>query len=121
MTLRLLIATLAACLIPGCAHFESADSYENGLDALVQSVQRELAPKTLPNGKIYCAELARTEREQDECLGDLEDFVYLLVRGDQRALELLTRGAARLKQARKPCRWWQWQCKRDYARAVGDD
>ena len=86
---------------------------------LVSSVSRDLKPRTLPNGKEYCAELAKTERAQDECLGDLEDFAYASNRDKERARQTLETGVKRIKLARDPCRWYELGCKRD-ARKLDD-
>lgn len=48
-------------------------------------------------------ELARTEDEQDECAGDLEDGFYQSEQDKKRGARLLEQGALRLKQARNPC------------------
>lgn len=73
---------------------------------LVTSVNRDLQKTLLPNGREYCAELAKTERAQDECMGDLEDALYVSNRDKARASQTLTTGAKRIEQARNPCGWW---------------
>ncbi len=113
MNLRLLCVILALSLLPACAHSVRDDSPASDLDALVSSVSRDLKPRLLPNGKEYCAELATTERAQDECLGDLEDGLYASNRDKERASTTLVNGVKRIKLARNPCRWWQLMCKRE--------
>ena len=113
MNLRLLCVILAMCLLPGCAHSVRDDSPASDLDALVSSVSRDLRPRLLPNGKGYCAELAKTERQQDECLGDLEDGLYASNRDKQRAADTLETGVKRIKLARDPCRWYEVRCRRE--------
>lgn len=71
-----LIVVLALCL-PACAtRTVKDDSPASDLDAYVANVKRVGKPVMLPNGKDYCAELARTDEEQDECTGDLEDGLF---------------------------------------------
>lgn len=113
MNLKLLLVMIVACLLPGCAHSVRDDSPASDLDALVSSVSRDLRPRLLPNGKEYCAELAKTERQQDECLGDLEDGLYASNRDKQRAAVTLETGVKRIKLARDPCRWYEVRCRRE--------
>ena len=87
------------------------DSPASDLDALEVSVSGDLKPRTLPNGKEFCAELARTEQAQDECLGDLEDVVYTSNRDKERALGRLQRGFEWIRWRLNPCRWYQFSCK----------
>jgi hypothetical protein len=119
MNLKLLLVILAMSLLPACAHSVRDDSPASDLDALVSSVSRDLKVRMLPNGREYCAELAKTERAQDECLGDLEDLAYASNRDKQRAAATLEKGVKRIKLARNPCRWWQVGCRRD-ARKLDD-
>lgn len=77
------------------------------------TVERQLPNRTLPSGKQYCAELATTEGEQDQCMGDLEALNLLRVRDRDRALQQLRSGAARIKATRVTCGWWQYRCKVD--------
>lgn len=106
MNLKLLLVLTVLCL-SGCGtHSVKDDSPASDLDALVSSVSRDLKPTLLPNGREYCAELARTERAQDECMGDLEDALYTSNRDKLRASGTLRTGAKRIEQARNPCGWW---------------
>ena len=119
MTLKLVPAlialSLAACATPSARD----DSPSSDLDALVQTVERQLPNRTLPNGRQYCAELAATEGEQDECMGDLEALNLLRVRDRERALQQLRGGANRIKATRVTCGWWQYRCRVD-RRALQD-
>lgn len=106
MNLRLLLVLTVLCLT-GCGTASvKDDSPASDLDALVSSVSRDLRPRLLPNGREYCAELARTERAQDECMGDLEDTVYSSNRDKERAAATLRTGAQRIKLSRNPCGFW---------------
>lgn len=117
MNLKLLLV-LSAVLLTGCASPSVRDdSPASDLDALVASVRPDLVKTLLPNGKEYCAELATTERQQDDCLGDLEDGLFSANKDKDRALRTLLKGVARLKLARNPCRWYQLTCRRE-ARAL---
>ena len=112
MNLKLLLVVTVVCLLAGCAHSVRDDSPASDLDALVSSVSRDLQIRLLPNGKEYCAELARTEDQQDTCLGDLEDVVYQSNRDKERGLITLRKAAERIRLSRAPCRWYQLECRR---------
>lgn len=71
----------------------------------MSNVARDLKPRLLPNGLEYCGELAKDEKEQDECIGDLEDLGYLSNQDKRRALKSLRYGVDRIKLARNPCNW----------------
>lgn len=103
----LIALSLAACGTPSVRD----ESPPSDLDALVYAVERDLQPRTLPNGKAYCAEDALTEGEQDQCLGDVE---ALAIQGNQdkaRARGTLRSGVNRLKAARLDCGWLQFRCR----------
>jgi len=55
---------------------------------------------------------ARTEEEQDDCAGDLEDGFFLAEQDKARGLSLLDNAIERLRLARNPCKFYQLQCKR---------
>lgn len=121
MNLKLLLATLAACLLLGCAHSNSAGLHASGspttdLDALESNARNDLAPRTLPNGKLYCGELSRTEKAQDSCIGDLEDTVLASETDKAVGLSNLSRGIQRIRLSLNPCRWWQFGCKAEARR-----
>lgn len=87
------------------------DSPASDLTALKSSAERHLAPRRLPNGRLYCVELAETERAQDDCALDLEDLAYLSEQDKARALELIRKGVKRLELSRLPtCSWYQFGC-----------
>lgn len=110
MTLKPAIALialfLAACATPSARD----DSPSSDLDALVQTAERNLPNRTLPNGRQYCAELAATEGEQDDCMGDLEALNLVRVKDRDRTLQQLRSGANRIKATRVTCGWWQYRC-----------
>lgn len=113
MTLKLLLA-LTVLFLTGCVSpTVRDDSPANDLDALEANVKRDLQTRVLSNGKEYCAELARTEQAQDECLGELEDGFYASNRDKERAADSLAKGIQRIRHSRNPCRWWQWGCRRE--------
>lgn len=119
MTLKFVPVLIALCL-PACAtHSARDDSPSSDLQALVQTVERQLPNRTLPTGRQYCAELASTEGEQDECMGELEALNLLRVRDRERALQQLHSGANRIEATRLQCRWWQFGCRAD-KRALQD-
>ena len=112
MNLKLLLVLIVLCL-PACGkHSLRDDKLASDLVALKASVQRDLQPTTLPNGKTYCAELSETEDAQDECLGDVEDALFRANRDKARASWRLSQGLERLRLARAPCPWYDLSCKR---------
>ena len=73
MNLKLLLV-LIVLFLPACSgRIIKDDSPANDLLALKANAERNLRPRLLPNGKLYCVELTKTEGQQDECAGDLED------------------------------------------------
>lgn len=107
LPLVLLVLFLSAC----GTHSARGDLPASDLRALAAAVSKDLRPRMLPNGKEYCAELARTEQQQDDCMGDLEDALYASNRDKERAASTLLSGVARIEWARNPCRWWQFRCR----------
>lgn len=107
LVIALIALSLAACATPSVRD----ESPPSDLDALVIAVERDLQPRTLPNGKAYCAEDARTEGEQDECLADVEALNIQGNADKARARATLRSGVNRLKAARLQCSWWQFRCK----------
>lgn len=108
MNRKLLLAIVILFLLVGCAHFKSAgskgkESTATDFDALVSNAKRDLAPRTLPNGKLYCSEEAKTQREEDDCLGDVEDT--LLDSESDKAIGLanLIKAVDRIKISLFPC------------------
>lgn len=116
MNLKLLLVILAVCLLPACAHSNSGGLRASGspttdLDALESNAKRDLAKRTLPNGKLYCGELARTEKAQDSCIGDLEDTLLQSETDKAVGLSNLSRALERVRLSLNPCRWFQFSCK----------
>lgn len=66
-----------------------------------------LAPRTLPNGKEYCIEDARTDAQRDECALDLEDGFFLSNTDKALALKYLERDVQRIKLMLRPCAWYE--------------
>lgn len=112
MILRLLSVAAALFLLAGCAHSVRDGAAASDLDALQSSVDQELHPRTLASGKEYCAEDAKTEDAQDQCLGDLEDLVYTLNRSMERGAMLVKKGLERIRSSQHPCGWLDFSCKR---------
>lgn len=111
MNRKLLLVLIVLCLTACGTRTVRDDSPASDLDALEASVSGDLKKRTLPNGREFCAELARTEQAQDECLGDLEDVVYASNRDKERALGRLQRGFEWIRWRLNPCRWYQFGCK----------
>lgn len=103
MNLRLLIVLIALCLSACATPSAKGDSHAIALDALVRSVEPDLKPRLLPNGKEFCAEDALTEGEQDACLGDQEDLSHQGNLDKARALDTLRTGVERIKLSMRPC------------------
>lgn len=79
MNPKLALVLIVACLTAACVHSGSAakpasNGRGNDLNALLANAERDLAPRTLPNGELYCAEVSTTEDAQDRCIADLEDL-----------------------------------------------
>lgn len=108
MTVKLLLVTPLMFLLLGCVHSRSAGS--NGsespvtdLDALASNARRDLAPRTLPNGRLYCMEESRTEKAQDTCGGNLEDTLLESETDKKVGLENVLKGVERIKHRMRPC------------------
>lgn len=99
----LLLAMLGLCLLPGCAHTALDDSPANDLQAAKAQMHRTLKPRPLPNGKMYCAELATGQLELDECTGDLEDGKFASEQDKAIGLRFFDKFIQRLMLARDPC------------------
>ena len=112
MNLKLLLVLTALSLTACGTHSVRDDLPASDLDALVTSVGRDLQPRLLPNGKEYCAELARTEKQKDDCTGDLEDGLYASNRDKARGMATLRVGVERIKLSRAPCRLFDFACRK---------
>lgn len=118
MNLRLLLVILAACLTAACAHSNSGGLRGNGspttdLDALASSAKKDLAPRTLQNGELYCLELSKTEKAQDSCGADLEDTLLASETDKQVGLANLLRGIERIRLSINPCGFFANLFRRD--------
>lgn len=113
MNLKLLLVLCAMFLTACAAPTVKDDAPASDLDVLVANVGKTTRPTLLPNGKEYCAELAKTEDEQDDCLGDLEDALYNANRSGERTLQTVQNFAARERLRRNPCAWWERMVRRD--------
>lgn len=79
------------------------DSPASDLQAIQANAERDLKPRTLPNGKLYCFEDSKTEGQQDECTGDLEDTLFKSEQDKARGLAGIIKAVERLKLQRNPC------------------
>lgn len=70
---------------------------------LVTNVKRDGKAVVLPNGKEFCAEFATTEDEQDACIGDLEDGLYVANRKLERQVRTVEAFATGERLRRDPC------------------
>lgn len=87
------------------------DSPASELQALGSNAETDLAPRTLPNGLLYCFEDSETEGDQDTCTADLEDLAYGSEADKARALAAIRLGIRRLELMQRPaCRWYQVRC-----------
>lgn len=117
MNLRLLLVILVLCLTAGCGHSSGGGSNVKGtpptdFDALVSNAKSDLAPRTLPSGKLYCGELSRTEKAQDRCIGDLEDLVLDSETDKAVGLANLIKGLERIQFSINPCRFFDFSCRK---------
>lgn len=106
--IRMFVIALIALSLTACfGRSVKDDSPANDLDALVLAVQVDAKPRLLPNGKLYCAELSKTDGAQDDCLGDLEDALSMAEGDKASMLRTVQRGVSRLKLQRNPCGFWE--------------
>lgn len=70
---------------------------------LEANVRKTTTRTKLPNGKEYCAELARTEDEQDDCMGDLEDALFTSNNKLGRTLNTVVEFIHDERNRRRPC------------------
>jgi hypothetical protein len=73
------------------------------LDALHANVAKTTKATLLANGKEYCAELAKTEDEQDDCMGDLEDALFNANRKGELTQQTVDKFIRDEKLRRNPC------------------
>lgn len=110
MNLKLLLVLTCVFLQACSTTTVRDDSPATDLTAILTSVERDLTPRLLPNGKEYCAELAVRQQDQDECTADLEATVWLSNRDKERAMGFLRTAFERVKLSRNPCRWFDIPC-----------
>lgn len=79
----------------------------NDLKALWANAEENLAPRTLPNGKLHCAELSKTDLQRDNCLGDLEDLVTDSETDKKVALKTLRHDLTQVWTALYGCGFWR--------------
>lgn len=111
---RLFASALIVLSLTACVSSPPKDAAPaSDLDALMSGVKRNAAPRTLPNGKLYCVEDARTEGQRDNCALDLEDGFFLSEQDKARTIGFIEQAVARLKLARNPCGFWAKALRRD--------
>lgn len=104
---RLYLTALTALFLTACAGRTAKDaSPASDLHVLRVNVHRTLKPRTLPNGKLYCMELARTEEQQDDCGGELEDALLLSEEDKYLGRLLIDKFIERVELDRNPCGFW---------------
>lgn len=107
MNLKPLIVLCVLCLTACAAQPAKDDSPASDLDALVANVRKDGKRVTLPNGKEYCFELSKTEDQQDDCTGDLEDALFNSNERGERQVTTVENFAARERLRRNPCSFWE--------------
>ena len=101
---RLLVIVLILLALTGCVTLSAKDdSPESDLLAFKALMHRVLAPRTLPNGKLYCAEGAATDGQQDRCLGQQEDLSFNSEQDKAEGRRQTDKFVARQTLARRPC------------------
>lgn len=126
MNLKLASVLIVACLTAACAHSgnvakPASNGRGNDLNALVANAERDLAPRTLPGGRMYCAETAATEDLQDRCIGDLEDLATDSETDKAVALLNLKRGVEAIWKSLYGCGFWKRLVNSDQCRFRGAD
>lgn len=106
MNLKLAPVVIVLCLTACATPSVKDDAPANDLDAYLMNVKREGKPRVLPNGKEYCAEFATTEKEQDACMGQLEDGLYRANRSIESLVGQAEKFVHRMKRLRNPCNWF---------------
>ena len=107
--IRKLLPVLLPLFLTACATTSVRDdSHASDLDALEANVRKDAATVTLPNGKTYCGELARSTSEQEDCIGDLEDALFNVNAGRFPSIITTVQRFIRGERLRRnPCSWWQ--------------
>ena len=108
MNPRLLVALVGLSLTACGPRIVKDDAPASDLDALEANVKKDTAKVTLPNGKTYCGELARTTDAQEDCIGDLEDALFNVNSGRLPSILATVQRFIRGERLRRnPCSWWQ--------------
>ena len=107
MNLKLLPVLIVLSLTACATRTVKDDSPASDLDALVSNVRKDGKRVKLPNGREFCAELARTEQDQDDCMGDLEDALFNANERGERQVQTVERFVSGERLRRNPCTWWQ--------------
>lgn len=71
-----------------------------------------MAPRKLPNGKLYCMEAAKSEKTQDSCGGDLEDALLGSEVDKWVGLANLSKGIERIRLSINPCGFFDFACRK---------
>lgn len=103
MMYRLLPALLVLSLSACATRLPKDDAPASDLDVLALNVRQLSRPVLLPNGREYCAELAKTSSEMDRCTGDLEDALFNSNRRAERTSQTVDKFLQREKLRRDPC------------------
>lgn len=103
MNLRLFLMLMVLSLSACGGRIVRDESPASDLDALMTTVEPDLKPKLLKNGKEYCLELAKTREARDKCASELEAKFWSGNRDKERAWKTLVAGFDRLRLARNPC------------------
>lgn len=112
--IRVFVLVLILLILPACSRqLVKDDLPESDLQALRQNAEADLAPRRLPNGKMYCFELSKTEGAQDECTGDLEDTLFKSEQDKARGLAGLIKDLDRYILGRNPCGFFAKMFRRD--------
>ena len=102
---------LSLCLI-GCAGKTAhGDLPGSELHGIVTEARKTLEPRTLPNGRTYCLELATTKARRDQCARDLEDGLFDSEQDKVRSLEKLREYDRLYLQCRDPQARRSHRCK----------
>lgn len=86
---RNLLTVAISLFLSACVTSPAKDDLPaSDLEATKAALQRQLKPRTLPNGKLYCIEDSATQTQHDDCAEDLQELAWLSERDKKRASEL---------------------------------
>ena len=100
-----LLVLITLCLSACVTTSGKGDLPATDLNELRSNVWEHLKPRTLDNGKTYCAEDALSERAQDTCMGNLEDYAGASETDKAAGWRVFQIGLKRLELGRDPCNW----------------